>query len=98
MTRSKLLTLALCGAVVACACALAGGSASGKGLQERLNATQDKLSHAKAHAGVLTTKISHESAQLDTLTSQVAELRNKEAVVAAQLAQKQAELEQAQAR
>src|SRR3954447_18511396 len=98
MTRSKLLTLALCGAVVACACALAGGSASGKSLQERLDATQGKLSHAKTHAGVLTTKISHESAQLDTLTSQVADLRNKEAAVAAQLAQKQAELEQAQAR
>jgi len=98
MTRLKLFTLALCGALIACACALAGGSASGKSLQERLNATQAKLSHAKTHAGVLTTRISHESAQLDSLTTQVAALRNKEAAVAAQLAQKQAELEQAQAR
>jgi murein DD-endopeptidase MepM/ murein hydrolase activator NlpD len=98
MTRSKLLMLALCGALLACACALAAGSASGKGLQERLGATQDKLSHVQAHAGVLTTRISHESAQLDRLTAEVAALRNKEAAVAAQLAQKQAELEQAQAR
>jgi murein DD-endopeptidase MepM/ murein hydrolase activator NlpD len=98
MTRSKLLTLALCGALLACAGALAGGSASGKSLQERLNTTQDKLSHVRAHAGVLTTRISHESAQLDSLTAEVADLRNKEAEVAAQLAQKQAELEQAQAR
>jgi murein DD-endopeptidase MepM/ murein hydrolase activator NlpD len=98
MTRLKVFTLALCGALIACACALAGGSASGKSLQERLNATQAKLSHAKTHAGVLTTRISHESAQLDSLTTQVAALRNKEAAVAAQLAQKQAELEQAQAR
>jgi murein DD-endopeptidase MepM/ murein hydrolase activator NlpD len=98
MTRSKRLILALCGALLACACAMAVGSASGKSLQERLNATQGKLSHVQAHAGVLTTRISHESAQLDRLTAEVAELRNKEAEVAAQLAQKQAELEQAQAR
>jgi len=98
MTRSKRLILALCGALLACACAVAVGSASGKSLQERLGATQDKLSHVKAHAGVLTTRISHESAQLDRLTREVAVLRNKEAAVAAELAQKQAELEQAQAR
>jgi peptidoglycan DL-endopeptidase CwlO len=98
MTRSKRLILALCGALLACACAMAVGSASGKSLQERLNATQGKLSHVQAHAGVLTTRISHESAQLDRLTAEVAELRNKEAEVAAQLAQKQAELEEAQAR
>ena len=98
MTRSKLFTLALCGALAACACAVALGSATGQSLQERLNATQEKLSHVKEHAGVLTTRISHESAQIDRLTAEVAELRNKEAVVAAQLAQKQAELEQAQAR
>ncbi len=98
MTRSKRFILALSGALLACACALAVGSASGKSLQERLGATQDKLSHVKAHAGVLTTRISHESAQLDRLTAEVAVLRNKEAAVAAELAQKQAELEQAQAR
>jgi murein DD-endopeptidase MepM/ murein hydrolase activator NlpD len=98
MTRSKLLTLALCGAVLACACAIAAGGASGKSLQQRLDATQSKLSHVQAHAGVLTTRISHESAQIDRLTAEVAELRNKEAAVAARLAQKQAELEQAQAR
>jgi murein DD-endopeptidase MepM/ murein hydrolase activator NlpD len=97
MTRSKLLILALTGALLACACTMAMG-ASGKSLQERLGATQDKLSHVKAHAGVLTTRISHESAQLDRLTAEVADLRNKEAMVAAELAQKQAELEQAQAR
>jgi murein DD-endopeptidase MepM/ murein hydrolase activator NlpD len=98
MTRSKLLMLALGGALLVCACALAGGSAAGKTLQQRLDTTQSKLSHVKAHAGVLTTRISHESAQLDRLTGVVADLRNKEAAVAAQLAQKQAELEQAQAR
>jgi murein DD-endopeptidase MepM/ murein hydrolase activator NlpD len=94
----KLLILALAGALATCACALAVGSASGQDLQKKLDTTQAKLSHVKAHAGVLTTRISHESAQIDRLTTEVADLRNKEAVVAAQLAQKQAELEQAQAR
>ncbi|HSD23854.1 MAG TPA: peptidoglycan DD-metalloendopeptidase family protein [Solirubrobacterales bacterium] len=98
MTRSKRLMLALSGALLASACAMAVGSASGKSLQERLGATQERLSHVKAHAGVLTTRISHESAQLERLTAEVADLRNREAVVAAQLAEKQAELEQAQKR
>ena len=98
MTGSKRLMLALAGALVVCACAIWGGSASGQSLQQKLNSTQNKLSHARAHAGVLTGRISHESAQLQTLTSQVAALRNREAAVAAELQQKQAELDAAQAR
>jgi murein DD-endopeptidase MepM/ murein hydrolase activator NlpD len=86
------------GALVVCACAIVAGSASGQTLQDKLNTTQDKLSHARAHAGVLTTRISHESRQLERLTGQVAALRNREVVVATKLARKQAELEQAQAR
>ena len=96
MTGTKLVMLALCGALVACG--LAMGSASGQDLQRKLNAKQGKLEHARAHAGVLTTRISHESAQIDRLTTEVAALRNKEAAVAARLAQKQAELDQARAR
>jgi murein DD-endopeptidase MepM/ murein hydrolase activator NlpD len=98
MTGSKRLMLAVAGALIVCACAIWGGSASGQSLQQKLNSTQNKLSHARAHAGVLTSRISHESAQLQTLTSQVAALRNREAVVAAELQQKQAELDDAQAR
>jgi murein DD-endopeptidase MepM/ murein hydrolase activator NlpD len=98
MTESKRVMVALCGALTACACALVVGSASGRDLQQKLEVTQAKLSHASTHAGVLTTRISHESAQIDRLTTEVADLRNKEAAVAAELAQKQAELEQAQAR
>ena len=98
MTGSKRLTLALTGAVVVCACVMWGSSASGQSLQQKLNSTQSKLSHARAHAGVLTGRITHESAQLQRLTTQVAALRNREAAVAAELAQKQAELSDAQAR
>ena len=96
MTGSKRVILALCGALAVCGLAL--GSASGQDLQKKLGTTQAKLSHVRAHAGVLTTRISHESAQIDTLTTQVADLRNKEAAVAAELAEKQAELDQAKAR
>src|SRR5919108_1839045 len=98
MTGTKRVMLALSCALVACACGLAVAGASGQDLQRKLNAKQQKLEHARAHAGVLTTRISHESAQIDRLTTEVAALRNKEAVVAARLAEKQAELEQAQAR
>jgi len=98
MNGSKRLLLALAGAVVVCALAMTGGSATGQDLQQKLNSKQNKLSHARAHAGVLTTRISHESAQLQTLTSQVAALRNRRAAVAAELQQKQAELDTARAR
>jgi murein DD-endopeptidase MepM/ murein hydrolase activator NlpD len=98
MTGSKRVMLALAGALVACASGLIVGAASGQDLQRKLNVTQAKLEHARGHAGVLTTRISHESAQIDRLTTEVAALRNKEAEVAARLAQKQAELEEAEAR
>jgi murein DD-endopeptidase MepM/ murein hydrolase activator NlpD len=98
MTGYKRVLLALSCAGAVCAAGVIAGGASGQGLQQKLNSTQNKLSHAQAHAGVLTGKITHESAQLQRLTSQVAALRNREAVVAAQLSQRQAELEQAQAR
>jgi peptidoglycan hydrolase CwlO-like protein len=98
MTGYKRVLLALSCAAAVCAAAVMAGGASGQSLQEKLNSTQNKLSNAQAHAGVLTGKITHESAQLQRLTSQVAALRNREAVVAAELSQKQAELGQAQAR
>jgi murein DD-endopeptidase MepM/ murein hydrolase activator NlpD len=98
MKGSKRLWPPLLGALVLCVCALVVGSAAGQSLQDKLNSTQNRLSHARAHAGVLTTRISHESRQLERLTGQVAALRNREAVVATKLARKQAELEQAQAR
>jgi murein DD-endopeptidase MepM/ murein hydrolase activator NlpD len=98
MTGSKRLMLAVAGALIVCACAIWGGSASGQSLQQKLNSAQKRLSHVRDHAGVLTGRISHESAQLQQLTSQVAALRNRRAAAAADLHQKQAELETAQAR
>ncbi len=98
MTGSRRLILALAGAMIVCACVIWGGSASGQSLTQKLNSTQERLSHVRAHAGVLTNRISHESDQLQTLTSQVAALRNRQAAVAADLQAKQAELDSARAR
>ena len=98
MTAPKRLTLAVAGAVAVCAFATWSGSASGQDLQQKLNSTQNKLSHAREHAGVLTSRISHESDQLQRLTTEVAALRNRLAAVTAELRQKEAELDTAQAR
>jgi len=98
LNQSRRLLLALVCALAACAAGMAVSSASGKDLQQKLNTTQAKLSHARAHAGVLTTRISHESGQIDRLTGEVADLRNREAAVAAELQRKQMELSQAQTR
>src|SRR4029453_5927348 len=98
MTGRKRVMLALCGALVACACGLAVAAASGQDLQRKLNPTQAKVDQRNPHAGILTTRISHESAQIDRLTTEVAELRNKEAALAAELAQKQARPTTGQAR
>ena len=86
-TPSKRLLPALAGALIACALGMVAGGASGQSLQRKLDTTQEKLSHVQKHAGILTTRISHESAQLDRLTSEEADLRNRAAALAAQLAQ-----------
>ena len=94
----RLLNAALLAVVVMAAGTVAAGSAPAQTLQERLNATEDKLSEVERKEGVLTTDISEASARISTLEGEVAELRNTEAVVAAELAAKQAELDDARAR
>jgi murein DD-endopeptidase MepM/ murein hydrolase activator NlpD len=78
--------------------AMAAGGVFAQSLEEKLDATQSKLESAKSKEGVLTDRISSESATLERLQVEVAELRNREAAVAAALARKQAELEDAQDR
>jgi murein DD-endopeptidase MepM/ murein hydrolase activator NlpD len=90
---TALLAILIFGALVA-----AGAEGQTPGLQERLSETESKLSDVTEQEGVLTTRIDHESRQLETLEVEVAELRNREAAVAAELAQKEAELAQAQDR
>ena len=78
--------------------AMAAGGVFAQSLEEKLDATQSKLESAESKEGVLTDRISSESATLERLQVEVAELRNREAAVAAALARKQAELEDAQDR
>ncbi len=96
--RARLLAALLGAAGVVCAGAFAAGVAPAQSLQERLNATEDKLSRVDKREGVLTTEISAASDRIAALQGQVAELRNKEATVAAELAKREAELDSAQAR
>jgi murein DD-endopeptidase MepM/ murein hydrolase activator NlpD len=96
--RRGRLTIALACAAIAGGFGAASPTAPAQSLQEQLEQTESKLSHARHREGVLTTEISHESKQISTLELQVADLRNKIAAAAAELAQKQAELDQAKAR
>lgn len=96
--RKRLLSAVTCAVLVVCAGALAAGSAPAQTLQQRLSATEDKLSQVEKQEGVLSTEISATSERISTLEAEVAELRNKEATVAAELAAKQAELDDARAR
>jgi murein DD-endopeptidase MepM/ murein hydrolase activator NlpD len=89
---------ALATLLAATSAGLAVRDAPAQSLQEKMEATQAGIDKAKDKEGVLTTEISHYSDRIDTLAGQVAELRNREAVVQEQLDQKQAELEAQQER
>jgi murein DD-endopeptidase MepM/ murein hydrolase activator NlpD len=79
------------------ALALAGG-APAQDLQSQLDQKRAQLEQTEAQAGVLTTTIDRYSNQIDSLAGQVATLRNREAIVQADLDAKEAELERARAR
>ena len=91
--------LALSGAVIVCACAIWGGERLGS---EPHPEAQLDAEEALACAG--SCRRAHHQDQprvgrsCSSLTSQVADLRNRQAAVAAELKQKQAELDSAQAR
>ena len=82
-------------AAVLCALALGllvDATASGQDLQTKLDSTESALDQAKRKKGVLSTELSRYSAQVDQLAGQVAVLRNREAIVAADLRQTQSRL------
>ena len=74
--------------------ALAVG-APAQDLQSELDQKRAELDHAKAREGVLSTTIERYDDRLNQLRGEVATLRNREAIVAAQLKRKQAELDRA---
>ncbi len=93
-TRRRFITLLGAAAVLALSVGVAGAAAQDR--QQELADAKSKLDDATAHRGVLTSEIEQFSSQISDLVGQVAVLRNREDEVAAELADKQAEFDQAQ--
>ena len=72
---------------------MAGGTALGQTLESQRDSKQAELEQVRAQEGVLSTELAKYSEQVDQLAGQVATLRNREAIVAEELAQTQARLE-----
>jgi septal ring factor EnvC (AmiA/AmiB activator) len=95
--RRALIFVAL---LLAGLCLLAGswaGSAPAETPQEKLEATRDKLEGVRAHQSALTDSIAEQNRAIDSMLGEVSELRRKQAAVAAELAEKQSELDAATA-
>jgi peptidoglycan hydrolase CwlO-like protein len=93
--RALLFAALLLGAV--CALTLWAGSAPAETPQEKLEATQGKLDQVQASQSALAETIAEQNAAIDTMIGEVSALRQKQAAVEAELAERQDELEQATA-
>jgi len=94
--RRALLFAALLLAAV-CALALTEASAPAKTPQEKLEATQGKLDEVQASQSSLADTIAAQNAAIDSMIGEVSVLRQKQAAVEAELAEKQDELDRATA-
>jgi len=74
---------------------LAPAGALGADLESELSEKEEKLSHVRDRAGVLTSTISHYRDRIERLTREVAVLRTEEAAVRERLEAKQVELDSA---
>jgi murein DD-endopeptidase MepM/ murein hydrolase activator NlpD len=93
-TPRRARTLLAAGVVAALAVVLAGVMpAPAQDLQSQLDAKQQELAEAEDEQGVLTTEIDRYSNRIEQLQGEVAVLRNREAMVEEQLAEKQRELD-----
>jgi murein DD-endopeptidase MepM/ murein hydrolase activator NlpD len=92
------LTLLALAAAIAIASALCVAGAPAQDLHSQLAHKQSQLQHAKSREGVLSTTIQRYGDRLDQLRGQVASLRNREAIVEAELAKTKAELKRAKRR
>lgn len=95
---SSLTSLRLPLAVSAAVIALAGGSALAQDLESQREAKQAELMEVREKGDVLSTEIAKYSDEIDQLAGEVAILRNREAIVAEELAQTQAQLDTEAAR
>jgi murein DD-endopeptidase MepM/ murein hydrolase activator NlpD len=94
--RVAVIALTAIAAAVAVLAIAAG--AFGQDLQSQLDDKRAKLEHSKAREGVLSSTIRRLGDQLDQLRGEVATLRNREAIVQAELEKKEAELRRAKER
>ena len=85
-------------AATAAGVALAGGTALGQDLQSQRDAKEAELEQVREKGEVLSTEIAGYTDQINQLAGQVATLRNREAIVAEELAQTQERLETEAAR
>ncbi|MEK6328005.1 MAG: peptidoglycan DD-metalloendopeptidase family protein [Actinomycetota bacterium] len=88
--RMAVIALTALAATVAVLAIAAG--ALGQDLQSELDTKQAQLEHANARKGVLSSTIQRYGERLDQLRGEVATLRNREAIVQAELDKKEAEL------
>jgi len=73
-------------------------SAPAKSLEEKLHATQGKLSHVRASQSALATTIAEQNHAIDSMIGEVSALRQEQAAVQGELEAKQAELDRATAK
>ena len=73
-------------------------SAPAKSLEEKLHATQGKLSHVRASQSALATTIAEQNHAIDSMIGEVSALRQEQSAVQGELEAKQAELDRATAK
>jgi peptidoglycan hydrolase CwlO-like protein len=73
-------------------------SAPAKDLEEKLDATQGKLSHVRESQSALAATIAEQNQAIDSMIGEVSDLRQKQAAVEAELSAKQDELDAATAK
>jgi peptidoglycan hydrolase CwlO-like protein len=73
-------------------------SAPAKGLEEKLHATQGKLSHVRESQSALAATIAEQNQAINSMIGEVSALRQRQASVQGELAAKQEELDQATAK
>jgi peptidoglycan hydrolase CwlO-like protein len=97
-TRRRALLFAAMQLAILCALATSWETtAPASELQEKLDATQGKLDHVRASQSALAESIAEQNAAIDSMIGEVSALRQKQATVEAELAEKQAQLDRATA-
>ena len=90
--RTPLCPAAVLAVALGALCLIVVAGARGQDLQSELDAKRSQLEQEKQRKGVLSSELAGYEAQLDQLAGEVATLRNREAIVVAELRRVQARL------